>query len=85
MKCQILFSRKNKKNVISLSSADSVPSVASVKLLSFRHHLKRCFFFAWRFILNENILFRLIISYQKPFVFYIHVFCSQEVTPNINL
>ena len=25
-------------------------------------------FFAWRFILNENILFWLTISYQKPFV-----------------
>ena len=26
--------------------------------------------FAWRFILNENILFWLTISYQKPFVFF---------------
>ena len=30
MKCQILFSRKNKKNVISLSSAEHAHSVISV-------------------------------------------------------
>ena len=34
-------------------------------------------FFAWRFILDENILFRLTISYQKPVVFSVSVFCSQ--------
>ena len=34
-------------------------------------------FFAWRFILNENILFRLTISYKKPFAFSVSVFCSQ--------
>ena len=37
-------------------------------------------FFAWRFILNENILFWLTISCQKPFVFYVSVFCSQIFT-----
>ena len=37
-------------------------------------------FFAWCFILNENILFRLTISYQKPFVFSVPVFCSQICT-----
>ena len=31
-------------------------------------------FFAWRFISNENILFWLTISYQKPFVLYVSVF-----------
>ena len=31
MKCQILFSRKNTKNNISLSSAESVHSMLSVK------------------------------------------------------
>ena len=31
MKCQILFSRKNKKNIISLSSAESANSVLGVK------------------------------------------------------
>ena len=31
MKCQILFSRKNMKNVISLLFAEFVPSVVSVK------------------------------------------------------
>ena len=34
-------------------------------------------FFAGRFILNENLLFRLTISYQKPFVFSVSLFCSQ--------
>ena len=33
MKCQILFSRKNKKNIISLSSAESASSLISVKAL----------------------------------------------------
>ena len=42
-------------------------------------------FFAWRFILNENILFWLTISYQKPFVFPISVFCSQIFTLILNL
>ena len=42
-------------------------------------------FFAWRFILNENILFWLTISYQKPFVFPISVFCSQILTLILNL
>ena len=31
MKCQVLFSRKNKKNIINLSSAESACSKESVK------------------------------------------------------
>ena len=42
-------------------------------------------FFAWRFILNENILFWMTISYQKPFVFSVSVFCSQICTLKLNL
>ena len=42
-------------------------------------------FFAWRFTLNENILFCLTISYQKPFVFYVSVFCSQIFTQKLKL
>ena len=42
-------------------------------------------FFAWRFILNENILFLLTISYQKPFVFSVSVFCSHIFTVKLNL
>ena len=37
-------------------------------------------FLAWLFILNENLLFWLTISYQKPFVFSFSVLCSQIVT-----
>ena len=37
-------------------------------LISFQHLLER--------LLNENILFRLTMSYQKPFVFSVSVFCS---------
>ena len=33
MKCQILFSGKNKKNVINLSSAENAQRVVKVKLL----------------------------------------------------
>ena len=42
-------------------------------------------FFAWRFILNESVLFWLTISYQKPFVFSVAVFCSQICTLKLNL
>ena len=42
-------------------------------------------FFAWRFILNENLLFGPTISYQKPFVFSISVFCFQIFTLKLNL
>ena len=42
-------------------------------------------FFTWRFILNENLLFWLTISYQKPFVFSISVFCCQIFTLKLNL
>ena len=42
-------------------------------------------FFAWRFILNENILFWLTISYQKSFVFPVSVFCSQLFALKLNL
>ena len=42
-------------------------------------------FFAWRFILNENILFLLTISYQKPFVFSVSVFRFQICTQKLNL
>ena len=41
--------------------------------------------FAWRFILNENILFWSTISYQKPFVFPVSVFCSQLYALKLNL
>ena len=34
MKCQILFSGKNKKNIISLSSAEFAHSIATVKTSS---------------------------------------------------
>ena len=39
----------------------------------------------WRFILNENILFWLTISYQEPFVFSVSVFCFQIFTVQLNL
>ena len=42
-------------------------------------------FFTWRFILNENILFWLTISYHKPFVFSVSVFCSQICTLKLYL
>ena len=42
-------------------------------------------FIVWRFIINENISFWLSISYQKPFVFSVSVFCSQIFTVKLNL
>ena len=41
--------------------------------------------FAWRLILNENILFLLTIYYQKPFVYSVSMFCSQIFTLKLNL
>ena len=41
--------------------------------------------FSWSFILNENLLFLFIISYQKPSVFSISVFCYQIFTLKLNL
>ena len=37
MKCQILFSRKSKKNIVRLSSAGSAHSMVSVKLKVFNN------------------------------------------------
>ena len=34
-------------------------------------------FFAWRFILNENLDFLLTMSYQKLFVFSLSLLCFQ--------
>ena len=41
--------------------------------------------FAWCFILNENILFWLTISYKKTFVVSVSVFCSQIYILKLNL
>ena len=41
-------------------------------------------FFAWRFVLNED-MFLLTISYWKPFVFSDSVFPSQTFTVKLNL
>ena len=41
--------------------------------------------FALFFILNENILFSLTIPYQKPFVFFVSVFCFQILTLKLKL
>ena len=43
------------------------------------------FFFAWHFILNEIFCSDLTISYQKPFVFSVSMFCSQIFTLKLNL
>ena len=70
-----------KHRILSLGSTDiSCESFATVLSTSLGKT-----FFAWRFILNENILFWLTISYQKPFVFSVSVFCSQICTLKLNL
>ena len=46
MKCRILFSGKNKKNIINLSSAENAQRVVKVKVI----HYKAFFFIIfWRF------------------------------------
>ena len=42
-------------------------------------------FLPWRFILDANLLFWLTISYQKPIVFSVSVFCSHIFTQKLNL
>ena len=60
MKCQILFSRKNKKNITNLSSAESVNSVVSVKDSLFKILADKILFFFFFFSFSEKI--RLNIS-----------------------
>ena len=36
-------------------------------------------FFTWHFIFNENILFLLMLSYQKPFVFTVSCFVLKYI------
>ena len=48
-------------------------------------YITRIYVFCLAFILNENILFWLTISYQKPFVFSVSVFWSQIFTLKLNL
>ena len=43
------------------------------------------FFFCLTFILDDNLLFWLTISYQKPFVFSVSLFCFQIFTIKFNL
>ena len=52
-------------------------------LLSFRHHSERRFCLA--FILNENSFFWVTISYQKPLVFPVSMFCFQISNLKLNL
>ena len=42
MKCQILFSGKNKKNIINLSSAENAQRVVKVKHILFHSCSKKC-------------------------------------------
>ena len=54
MKCLILLSRKNKKNIINLSSAESAHSVVSVKSPSSLVTLK---------VLNKTVADNILIFY----------------------
>ena len=42
MKCQILFSGKNKKNIINLPSAENAQRVVKVKLKKWGHRKNTC-------------------------------------------
>ena len=58
MKCQILFSRKNKKNIICLSSAESAHSMVSVNRKN---------------LLTEGEIFPLKIAPSEKGDKYVHV------------
>ena len=68
--CNLISKTKGSRRVINILA--STTTVLSTSL--------RKTFFAWRFISNENIFVWLTISYQKPFVFSVSVFCSQICT-----
>ena len=51
MKCQILFSRKSKKNITNLSSAESTHSVVSVNICMLKLNLK--YKYLYKFLLSE--------------------------------
>ena len=70
----LVFLKKNKQQLKNAHNAITVLSTSLGKT-----------FFAWRFILNENILFCLTISYQKPLVFYVSVFYSQIFAQKLKL
>ena len=55
MKCQILFSRINKKNIISLSSAESAHSLVSVEVPITTAAATISFFFLFFFYFSKKI------------------------------
>ena len=67
-----IFYSKNPGQTVRTTGKHNIDIVVTVLSTSLRKT-----FFAWRYILNENILFWLTISNQKPFVFSVSVFCSQ--------
>ena len=67
MKCQILFSGKNKKNIINLSSAENAQRVVKVKA---PHKTVAGNFFRYRFFCYAFCFF---FSKEKSLV--LHVYC----------
>ena len=64
----------------------SRPSTTSWKHIYYPFDISRTYAFRLAFFfLNENILFWLTISHQKPFVFSATGFCSQICTVKLNL
>ena len=56
MKCLVLFSRKNKKNINNLSSAESAHNVVSVKIYQGSHQLIQSYFQLSQYIDVEVVL-----------------------------
>ena len=90
----IFISRKNfmlswveykKSFIVQYLILSYVSSDASIPILTVLSTSLGKTFFAWHFILNENILFWLTLSYQKPFVFSVSVFDFQICTRKLNL
>ena len=75
MKCQILFSWKNKKNIIGLSSAESAHSVVSVNNYNYFHaDINSLFMYTYLLYHGINVL-------HPPLVFE-RIWLLQSCTPH---
>ena len=71
MRCQILFSRKNKKTIVSLLSAESAQSMLSVKVKVFNDCKQT--------IITAPDIFFLVISFDIFLFLHINICCGYSL------
>ena len=76
MKCQILFSGKNKKNIINLSSAENAQRVVKVKVLatSAAEGILKYLFSFNSFIVHSILLFIFCFQRKCGLTMYVNLF-----------